>query len=104
MALEVHCVDGKASRPAPRPSLQSIPAFCADNGISRSLLYHLVKEGRGPRITKIAGRTLISAEAAAEWRARMEQETEQPAPRPNSRSPQGRRKGRAAVDLSREAA
>jgi predicted DNA-binding transcriptional regulator AlpA len=75
MASEAICVDGTAPRPA--PSLQSVPAFCADNGISRSLLYRLVKEGRGPRLTKIASRTLISSEAAAEWRARMERETEQ---------------------------
>ena len=75
MAFEVHCVDGMASRPA--PSLQSVPAFCADNGISRSLFYRLVTEGRGPRLTKIARRTLISSASAADWRARMEQETEQ---------------------------
>jgi predicted DNA-binding transcriptional regulator AlpA len=56
-------------------SMLSIPAFCADHGMSRSLFYRLIKEGRGPRLTRIARRTLISAEAAAEWRARMEQET-----------------------------
>jgi predicted DNA-binding transcriptional regulator AlpA len=60
-------------------SLLSVPAFCADQAVSRSLFYRLLKEGRGPRLTKIASRTLISAEAAAEWRARMEQETEQAA-------------------------
>jgi predicted DNA-binding transcriptional regulator AlpA len=59
----------------------AIPAFVAEHGISRSLFYRLVKEGRGPRLTKIASRTLISAEAAAEWRAMMERETEQAPPR-----------------------
>jgi predicted DNA-binding transcriptional regulator AlpA len=58
-------------------SMLSVPAFCADHGLSRSLFYRLIKEGRGPRLTKIARRTLISAEAAAEWRARMERETSQ---------------------------
>ena len=58
-------------------SMFSVPAFLSEHGISRSLFYRLVKEGRGPRITKINDRTLISAEAAAEWRTRMEQETEQ---------------------------
>jgi hypothetical protein len=67
----------------------SIPEFLDGHRISRSLLYRLIKEGRGPRITKIAGRTLISAEAAAEWRARMERETEQSARSP--RAPGGRR-------------
>jgi hypothetical protein len=37
-----------------------------------------MKEGTGPRITKVHGRTLISVEAAAEWRAKVESETEQP--------------------------
>jgi hypothetical protein len=70
-----HRIDGAGDRA--QPNLQSIPAFCAAHSISRSLLYRLVKEGRGPRLTKISRRTLISAESAAEWRARMEQETEQ---------------------------
>ena len=61
------------------PSMLSVSAFCADNGLSRSLFYRLLKHGRGPRLTKIARRTLISAESAAEWRARMERETEQSA-------------------------
>jgi predicted DNA-binding transcriptional regulator AlpA len=60
-------------------SMLSVPVFLAEHGISRSLFYRLVQQGRGPRLTKIAGRTLISAEAAAEWRARMERETEQSA-------------------------
>jgi predicted DNA-binding transcriptional regulator AlpA len=60
------------------PSMLSVPAFAAEHGISRSLLYRLLAEGRGPRITKVHGRTLISTEAAADWRAKMEQETEQP--------------------------
>ena len=59
------------------PSMLSVAAFCADNGLSRSLFYRLLKDGRGPRLTKVLRRTLISSEAAAEWRARMERETEQ---------------------------
>ena len=55
----------------------SVSAFGADHGVSRSLFYRLIKEGRGPRLTKISRRTLISGEAAAEWRARMERETVQ---------------------------
>jgi len=64
-------------------SMLSVSAFCADHGVSRSLFYRLSKEGRGPRLTKIARRTLISAEAAAEWRARMEQETAHTTQPPN---------------------
>jgi predicted DNA-binding transcriptional regulator AlpA len=66
----------------------SVPAFCRDHGVSRSLFYRLLKEGQGPRLTKVARRTLISAEAAAEWRARMERQTEQAA----TKAPAGKRR------------
>lgn len=56
----------------------TIPNFCADHGnISRSFFHKLVNEGNGPRLMKIGRRTLISAEAAAEWRSRMEAKTNQ---------------------------
>lgn len=56
----------------------TIPAFCADHGnISKSFFHKLVNEGNGPRLMKIGRRTLISAEAAADWRARMESQTDQ---------------------------
>jgi hypothetical protein len=60
------------------PSLMSVQSFVAEYGISRSLLYKLWKEGGGPKITRVRGRTLISSEAAMEWRRRVEAETEQP--------------------------
>jgi predicted DNA-binding transcriptional regulator AlpA len=95
LAFHVHSVDGAGARLT--PSLQSVPEFCADNGISRSLFYRLVKEGGGPRLTKVSRRTLISSEAAAEWRTRMERETEQaavgPKPAEYHRRPMGRRAG-----------
>ncbi|VTU29681.1 Helix-turn-helix domain protein [Variovorax sp. PBL-H6] len=53
----------------------SIPQFCEGHNISRTHLYELIKQGKGPRLMKLGRRTLISAEAAAEWRARMEAET-----------------------------
>jgi predicted DNA-binding transcriptional regulator AlpA len=56
-------------------SLISIPDFATEHGISRSLVYKLIKEGRGPKIVKINSRSLISIEAGIEWRARMEAET-----------------------------
>lgn len=57
--------------------MMDIRTFVGDHAISRSLLYRLWSEGRGPRITKVHGRTLISAEAAADWRREMEQATDQ---------------------------
>lgn len=57
------------------PNAQSVDAFCESNGISRSLFYKLQREGKAPRIMKIGRRTLISSEAAAEWRKLMEVST-----------------------------
>lgn len=48
-----------------------IPAFCKTHSISRALLYKLIREGKGPRLIKAGRRTLISFEAAQEWRERM---------------------------------
>lgn len=56
----------------------TIPEFCADHGnISKSFFHKLVNEGKAPRLMKIGRRTLISAEAAAQWRALMEAQTNQ---------------------------
>jgi hypothetical protein len=56
----------------------TIAQFCAEHGnISKSFFHKLVNEGKGPRLMKIGRRTLISAEAAAEWRAQMETQTNQ---------------------------
>ena len=52
--------------------LMSIKQFCADHGISRSFFYKLIGDGRGPRLAKLGTRTLISAEAAADWRRSLE--------------------------------
>ena len=52
--------------------------FCAENGgISKSFFHKLVNEGKGPRLMKVGRRTLITPEAAAEWRAKMEAATNQ---------------------------
>lgn len=53
----------------------TIPQFCDGHNISRTHFYELVKQGKAPRLMKIGRRTLISAEAAADWRKRMEEET-----------------------------
>jgi hypothetical protein len=54
---------------------QTVDEFCDDNRISRATFYELLKNGNGPRTFKVGRRTLISADAAAEWRARLESET-----------------------------
>lgn len=57
------------------PATYTVTTFCQEHNISRSYLYRLWSEGRGPRRTKLGRRTLISREAAADWRRRMEAET-----------------------------
>ena len=50
----------------------SVSGFCDAHEISRSLFYELKKAGQAPATMKVRGRTLISAESAADWRRRME--------------------------------
>lgn len=59
----------------------SVAEFCDAHGFTKVLFYKLMKLGRGPRIMKVGNRTLISAEAAADWRRAMENGAEISAPR-----------------------
>jgi predicted DNA-binding transcriptional regulator AlpA len=61
--------------PAPRLTL-SIPEFCDAHGISEAFFYKLKKRGEGPRAMKVGARTLITFEAAAEWRRQHENATQ----------------------------
>ena len=58
------------------PLTFSIGEFCEAHRISRAFFYELVKEGKAPRLICLGRRRLISAESAAEWRKRMERESE----------------------------
>jgi excisionase family DNA binding protein len=58
------------------PDLLSVAEFCERNGISRPFFYKLAAQGKGPKVIKLGKRTLISREAAAQWRQRMEQDTQ----------------------------
>ncbi len=53
----------------------SIPAFCQAHGFSKSGYYNL-PENQRPRLMRVGGRALITQESAAEWRRRMEAQTE----------------------------
>lgn len=50
----------------------SVDTFCKAHSISRSMFYKLQRQGKGPRLTKIGKRTLVSSSAAAEWLKQME--------------------------------
>ena len=66
-------VVGRKPRPPPTPRLAlSIPEFCEAHGISEDFFYKLKRQSQGPRLMKVGARTLISLEAAAEWRRERE--------------------------------
>ena len=50
------------------PLAFSIGEFCAAHRISTDFYFKLARQGLGPTIMKVGGRTLISQEAAADWR------------------------------------
>jgi hypothetical protein len=50
----------------------TVPEFCEAHRISPWLFYSLQRKGRGPRVMHAGGRTLVSIEAAADWRTRLE--------------------------------
>jgi hypothetical protein len=56
----------------PEVSAATVDEFCHAHRISRGTFYNLLKTGCGPSIMKVGARTLISGEAAAAWRRRME--------------------------------
>ncbi len=54
----------------------SLNHFCKTHGISRGTFYNLVKEGRAPRIARVGRKVLITREAAAEWRSKIEKRSD----------------------------
>ena len=51
----------------------TVNEFCDAHRISRAHFYGLVKGGLGPRIMRAGRRTLISREAASDWRKQLEE-------------------------------
>jgi hypothetical protein len=74
ITAEQQSTNSNSPKPKQRPALAafSITEFCDAHCVGKTALYALWKEGRGPRYFLNGARRLISAEAAAEWRARME--------------------------------
>ena len=50
----------------------SISDFCRRHGLCRATFYNLMKRDQAPATMRVGSRILISAEAAAAWRRRME--------------------------------
>jgi hypothetical protein len=53
-------------------NVRSVQEFCQDFRISRAMFYKIQSKGLGPKVMKIGRRTLISHEAATEWRKNIE--------------------------------
>ena len=53
----------------------SVTQFCQQHNISRALFYRAKKEGWAPKTMRVGRRTLISNEAASEWRKQREADT-----------------------------
>ncbi len=71
-------ITGKKSGANPRepqpvpPLAMSIPQFCTAHNISEGFYYKLKKQKLNPREMKVGTRTLITFEAAADWRTERE--------------------------------
>jgi hypothetical protein len=52
----------------------SVGEFCSAHAISRAMFYKLRALGKAPREMSVGSRTLISYEAAADWRRLCESE------------------------------
>jgi hypothetical protein len=50
----------------------TVEEFCRAHRISRATVYNLWRDGNGPRRMKVRDRTLVSVEAASDWRRQME--------------------------------
>jgi predicted DNA-binding transcriptional regulator AlpA len=59
----------------------SVTTFCKRHGISRAFFYYLQHRKEGPRTIALGSRTLITKEAAADWRRQREEATKRN-PRP----------------------
>jgi len=81
------------------PMAFSVKDFCKEFNISRSKLYALWREGKGPAYLNVGKRRLISAVAADAWRAKLEGEAAQAH---NGATPQGN-SSTAARSLTRHA-
>lgn len=52
---------------SPTIAALSVADAAASAGVSRALLYQLIKDGRGPRVTKIGHRSVITIEDRDAW-------------------------------------
>lgn len=80
-AAEAALAAGVPMSDAAEGDAMSIETFCRRHGFSRAMYYIMRDKGRAPREIKVGTRVLISREAAAEWRRRMERDASKSAAR-----------------------
>lgn len=59
----------------PHKIVYSVQEFCDAHQVGRNLFYKMLAAGIGPKILKLGRRTLITHEAAACWRQKMENQS-----------------------------
>jgi hypothetical protein len=74
-AKQLDAEDDKTKRkrkrdPPPERLAFTFDEFCRAHAMSRAHLYNLLKRGEGPAIMRAGKKVLITAEAAAAWRAK----------------------------------
>jgi predicted DNA-binding transcriptional regulator AlpA len=57
-------------------TLQSIPDFCEENGISRAFFYKLKSQGKAPKIAKLGSRSVVTPKARQDWITSLDQDAE----------------------------
>ncbi len=56
------------------PKTYTVKQFTQAYNLSRSTVYRMWRDGRGPRVLRVGRKVLISVEAAEEWVRAMEAE------------------------------
>ena len=54
------------------PKAYTVKQFTQAYNLSRSTIYRLWRDGRGPRVLRVGRKVLITVEAAQEWARSME--------------------------------
>jgi len=58
----------------PTGQSSTIDQLAVRHGISRGLIYKMIKLGKGPKLTKFLTRTMVTAEDEAAWLASLKQD------------------------------
>jgi hypothetical protein len=64
-------------KPPTQAAAFTIEEFCRAHRLSPSMFHKLRTQGEGPRVMKVGTRTMVSKEAAADWRAEREAATQE---------------------------